>query len=108
MTPMPILYRLVGVPGEVPLATIAFLGYLAPRGSELEHDPDLLRRLRQGHVDGRGERMNQLWPAWIVDPEGAATSTTEVPPDRADLLLGVLRVPYPRLEGSDVLFPFHL
>src|SRR5919202_1228423 len=98
MASMPVLYRLVGVPGEVPLATIAVLGYLAPRGGELEHDPDLLRWLRQGRVDGRGERMNQLWPARIVDPECASTSTTEVPPGRADLLLRVLRIPYPRPE----------
>jgi len=108
MTPMPVLYRLVGVSGEVPLAVVIF-GYLAPGSGEVQHDTDLLRWLRQRRVYGRSEGVYQLGPAWIIDSECAATSTTEVPPRRAYFfVLWVIRISDPGLVDSEVLFPFYL
>jgi hypothetical protein len=47
--------------------------------------------------------MNQFRPTRIVDPQRTTAVTSEVPSGRADLFLRVLRVLYPRPEGSDVL-----
>src|SRR3712207_2758194 len=68
---VPFLQRLFGVAAEVPL-TLPPLRYFAPGRSKLQHEAHHLGRLWQRRVDGRGKRVHQLWPAWVVQPQSAA------------------------------------
>src|SRR5690606_9814988 len=50
---------------------------LRPPCPRAEHHVYAVRRHRQFGIDGRGMRMNEIGPAGVVQPEGAAAVATE-------------------------------
>src|SRR5690349_6817371 len=74
---MPVLERLVGPAADADVALAA--RHVDPRCSEVERGLDDLGRLRQWRVDRRRMRMDELGPARIPEPEGAAAAHAEAP-----------------------------
>ena len=66
---VPLSYGLFGPQVETPL--VLALGDRAPGRGEFQLDVCPLRRLRQRGVYSRGERMDEVGPQRVVDPEEA-------------------------------------
>ena len=99
---MPGCKRLLGINIE---ALIARTGLnLDPRRLRAEHQMRMLERHRQRAVDGRGERMHELGPARIPNPQAAAAVPAEAALCRALLHMAV-RVFEHGLIYADVLAP---
>src|SRR5690242_1566486 len=75
---------------------------LDPRRLELQHQMRALRRLRQLGVDRRREGMDQLRPARIPKPQGAAALAAEIPLPAALPGAFVLGIAHLRAIDADV------
>src|SRR3712207_3831228 len=82
---VPVGERDVRALGEVFL--VLSRGDLAPRRGVIEHDIDALRRLRERGVNRGGERVDELGPARVVDPERAPAVPAEAPLDGAQFAI---------------------
>src|SRR5690242_17123693 len=76
---------------------------LAPRRLERKADVCALRRLRQRRIDRRRERMHELRPVGIVEPERRAAAPAEVAAAGRRPVLVVFFDP--RAIDADVLAP---
>jgi len=67
----------------------------------------MLRRNRQVAVDGRGERMHQVRPARVPQPQCATTKAAEMPAPFADARSAV-RIGQPRPIDAEMFTPIDL
>ena len=86
---MPVFQALLGVGFKVDHFGPLEVRQLHPGWLGLQEDLDNLWGCWQSGVHSRCIGMDQLRPAWVPQPEGAATITTEVPLSGTCLLLHV-------------------
>ena len=73
---MPLQQRLLGKLAE--LLVFAPGLDLDPRRFVIQQQMRVFRRCRQGRVDGGSERMHQVGPGWIIEPQRAAAAAAKV------------------------------